>query len=147
MPKSTGQIEVLTAAENFLKVVKDVEKYPEFVSEMKKVEIHEQDDDGAKVSFYVEVSVGGMSIKTSYTLNYTYGDNEISWTLDNSENLTENRGSWKVEEVDEDECIAHYEAEIETNLPIPPEVQKMFADEELPKMLDTFRDRTEDLYD
>src|SRR5690606_12156617 len=100
-----------------------------------------------KAKFHVEVSVGGIEVKNEYTVVYTIGDNEVSWVLDSSPVLTKNEGSWKLREgEDEDETIADYEAELITSLPIPEEVQKMFADEQLPAMMEKFRDRAEALY-
>jgi len=54
-------------------------------------------------------------------------------------------GRWVLEEVDDGECKASYEAEVETNLAIPPEVQTLFIEESLPKLMGTFRDRAEDM--
>ena len=34
---------------------------------------------------------------------------------------------------------------METNLPIPPEVQALFVEESLPKLMERFRDKAEDL--
>lgn len=147
MPKSTGKVEVLCSKEHFIATIRDVTAYPEYVEEMKEVSIIEETDSGAKVSFLVEVNVGGMVIKTEYTLAYTYNDDGVSWDLVESPNLVKNAGSWKVEVVDDEECVAYYEAEIETNLPIPLEVQQMFAEQEMPKMLETFQERAEDTAD
>lgn len=149
MPKSSGKIEVLCASEDFLSVVTDFESYPEFIDEMKEVEVlsGSADEGKARVRFVVEVKVGGTPIRSEYTLDYVIGEDDVSWTLVSSENLTRNQGSWRLESVENDECIAHYEAELETNLPIPAEVQKMFADQEMPRMLSKFRDRAEELYD
>lgn len=149
MPKSSAQIEVLCAPEDFLSVLGDFESYPEFVDEMKEVELLSggADEGQARVRFVLELNVMGQAIKSEYTLDYTFGDDTLSWTLVESENLTRNEGQWRIEAVDNDECIAHYEATVETNLPIPPDVQKMVAEQEIPRMLETFRERAEELYD
>jgi len=147
MPRASTDIEVFCSAEDFLKVVKDVESYPEFLDEMKQVEVLDESDDGARVKFFVEVDVAGMAVKSEYTLDYTFDENEVSWELHESENLTKNEGKWEIEPIDEFECKAHYVADVETNLPIPAEVQKMFAEQELPKLAEAFQDRAEDLYD
>lgn len=144
MPVSKTQLEVFVSVDEFKDVVLDVESYPEFLPEVKRVEVSKKTDQALVATFWVEVDVGGFNVKSEYTLEYTIGDDEISWTLVASPDLTENRGSWSLEEGDdEDETIANYEAEIITSLPIPEPVQALFAEQELPKLMELFRDRAE----
>ena len=144
MPSSKTTLEVFVSLEEFKEVILDLESYPEFLPEVKKVEVLERSDDAIKATFWVAVDVGGVHVDSQYTVDYVIGDEEISWTLDSSPDLTENRGSWRLEEGDdEDETIAHYEAEIVTSLPIPEAVQLMFAEKELPKLMELFQDRAE----
>ena len=63
--------------------------------------------------------------------------------LESSPTLSKNEGVWKLEETKDGETKAYYESELVTTLPIPPEVQKIFADQEMPKMMQRFRDRAE----
>jgi ribosome-associated toxin RatA of RatAB toxin-antitoxin module len=144
MPVSKTIVESFVEPDEFRDVILDVERYPEFLDEVKRVEIVERGDNTLKATFWVEVNVGGMEIKSSYTLNYTIEDDTIHWTLDSSPDLTKNEGYWRLEESD-GETLAHYEAEILTSLPIPEEMQKMFADQELPAMMEKFRDRAESI--
>ena len=71
-------------------------------------------------------------------------DLEIRWELERSPSITTMSGCWSLQESD-GECIADYEAEVETNLAVPPEVQAMFVEESLPKLMEKFRDRAEEL--
>lgn len=145
MPKTSAQIEVFVSPEEFRDVVLDVEAYPEFLDEVQKVEVLERTDDSLTARFVVSVSFGGYDVKTEYTLKYdTSEDDVVSWVLVSSPDLTVNAGSWRLEEgEDEDETVAHYEAEIVSTLPIPMPVQEMFAKETLPELLEAFRDRAE----
>jgi len=144
MPKSSVSFETFASPDELREVILDMAKYPEFLPEVKKVVVHERSDTAAKVSFYVEVNVAGMEVKTEYTCAYTIGEREITWTLDSSPDLTQNDGSWKLEETEDGETIAHYESELVTSLPIPAELQKIFADQEMPKLMERFRDRVEE---
>ena len=110
---------------------------------MKRVDVKERSAEGATATFYVEVSVSGMEVKTEYTVRYTFGPKEILWQLVSSPTLTKNEGLWRIEETHDGETRAYYENEIVTSLPIPEEMQKIFADQELPRMMQRFRDRAE----
>ena len=94
-------------------------------------------------TLYVEVKVGGMEVKTEYTARYTISDKEVSWKLEHSPSLSKNEGRWRFEETKDGETKAHYDSEVVTTLPIPEELQKVFADQELPRMMQRFRDRAE----
>jgi ribosome-associated toxin RatA of RatAB toxin-antitoxin module len=143
MPKSSTSIESFVSPAEFREIVVALEKYPEFLPEVKRVDVKERSAEGATASFYVEVSVSGMEVKTEYTVHYTFGPSEIRWRLVASPTLTKNEGLWRIEETSDGETRAHYESELVTTLPIPEEMQKIFADQELPRMMQRFRDRAE----
>jgi ribosome-associated toxin RatA of RatAB toxin-antitoxin module len=143
MPKSSTTIESFVSPDEFRAVVIALEKYPEFLPEVKRVDVKERSASGATATFQVEVSVSGMEIKTEYTVRYTFGDGEVRWQLVSSPTLTKNEGLWRLQETDAGETRAYYENELVTSLPIPEEMQKIFADQELPRMMQRFRDRAE----
>lgn len=143
MPKSSTIIETFVSPEELRAVVVALEKYPQFLPEVKKVDVKERSDKALLATFNVEVKAAGMDIKTEYTVRYTLGKDEVSWTLVSSPTLTKNEGKWRFEETADGETKAYYEAEIETSLPIAPDLQKLFADQELPRMMQRFRDRAE----
>lgn len=143
MPKSSTNIESFVAPDEFREIVVAFEKYPEFLPEVKRVDVKERSAEGATATFFVEVSAGGMEVKTEYTVRYTFGPSEIHWKLLSSPTLTKNDGLWRIEETKDGETRAYYENELVTSLPIPEEVQKLFADQELPRMMERFRDRAE----
>jgi ribosome-associated toxin RatA of RatAB toxin-antitoxin module len=143
MPKSSTTVESFVSPEEFREVVLKVEDYPKFIPEVKKVVVLERTKTILRAQFFVEVTVGGMEIKTEYTCKYTLGDKEIRWVLESSPPLSKNEGKWLLEETSDGETRAYYESELITTLPIPEEIQKIFADQEMPKMMQRFRDRAE----
>ncbi|MCC7540531.1 MAG: SRPBCC family protein [Deltaproteobacteria bacterium] len=145
MPAVETSVESFVSPEDFREVILAVEKYPEFLKEVKRVQVHERSDTSMRATFWIELAFAGFEVKTEYTLRYTIGETEIAWELDGSPTVTKNRGRWRLEPgKDGDGTLARYEAEVETNAPIPPDVQAMFAKETLPKLVASFRDRAED---
>ena len=145
MPKTSAEIEVFVSPAEFRDVLANVAAYPEFLDEVSSVTISKQTDTALVACFTVAVSFGGYDVETRYTLAYDLSDPlSVRWTLVESPDLTINQGSWTLSTgEDEDECIATYESEIVSTLPIPLVVQEMFAKETLPDLLDAFRDRAE----
>jgi coenzyme Q-binding protein COQ10 len=143
MPKSSTSFETFVSPSELRAIVVDLEKYPEFLPEVKKVVVKEKSASALLASFTVEVKVSGLEIKTEYTVRYALSANEVTWTLVESPTLTKNEGKWRFEETADGETKAYYEAEVATSLPIAPELQKLVADQELPRMAQRFRDRAE----
>jgi ribosome-associated toxin RatA of RatAB toxin-antitoxin module len=143
MPKSSTSIESFVSPEEFRAIVLAFEDYPKFLPEVKRVEVRERDSAGAVATFHVEVKVGGMDVKTQFTVRYAFGEPEIRWQLVESPTLLKNEGVWRIEPTDGGETRAYYESELVTSLPIPEEMQRLFADQELPRTLQRFRDRAE----
>ena len=143
MPKSTTSFETFVSPDELRAVIVAVDKYPEFLPEVKRVEIKEKADSALVATFFVEVRFSGIDVKTEYTVRYQLAPRDISWALVSSPTLTKNEGRWHLEETADGETKAHYEAEIVTSLPIAPDLQKLFADQEMPKMMQRFRDRAE----
>lgn len=143
MPKTSTSLETFVSPDEFRELILDFASYPKFLPEVKHVDVKDKDARGATVTFYVEVKVGGAEIKTEYTARYSFSDREIRWQLVSSPTLTKNEGFWRLEETKDGETKAYYESELVTTLSIPEEMQKLFADQELPKMMQRFRDRAE----
>src|SRR6476659_5641852 len=103
MPKSSTTVESFVSPEEFREIVIAVDKYPEFLPEVKRVEIKERNADSLVAKFFVEVKVAGSEVKTEYTVRYELGTNEVSWSLLESPTLTKNEGRWKLEETSDGE--------------------------------------------
>lgn len=143
MPKSSTRFESFVSPDELRAVIVAVEKYPEFLPEVKRVDVTSRSPDALQATFFVEVKVAGVEVKTQYTVRYTLGARDISWTLLESPTLTKNEGKWHLEETADGETKVSYEATLETSLAIAPELQQVFADQELPRMMQRFRDRAE----
>lgn len=145
MPIAKSTLETFVSPDELKEVILDFEKYSEFLPEVERVEVLERGDDTFKCKFNVHVAFAGVDVRTEYVVNYTAAGNDISWELESSPSLTKNVGGWKLEETEDGETKAHYHAEIETNLAVSPEIQTLFIEEGLPKLMERFRDRAEDL--
>ena len=147
MPISETTIESFVSPSEFLDVVLDVKQYPRFLPEVKEVEVISSSDHAMRARFGVAVSFAGLDVKTEYTVDYVIdrGAHTVRWSLHASPDLTVNEGEWRLEETADGETLAHYRAEIVTSLPIAAEIQKAFADSQLPELMQKFQDRAESM--
>jgi ribosome-associated toxin RatA of RatAB toxin-antitoxin module len=143
MTISQTSIESFVSPGEFRDVVLAVEKYPEFLPEVKRVVVLSRGPNAMRATFDVALAFAGFDVKTSYTLDYDIGESRVAWKLAESPDLSKNEGEWRLEATRDGETLAHYRAELVTSLPIPEEVQKAFAEQQLPKLMEQFRDRAE----
>jgi ribosome-associated toxin RatA of RatAB toxin-antitoxin module len=100
-------------------VVTDVERYPEWVGDLKAVEVLERDEeDRAKVVAFRAAAFGRS---TSYTLEYDYSGapGEISWIQRSGDLTTRLDGSYQFEPAGDGETEVTYRLTVELRVPIP----------------------------
>lgn len=119
-----------------------VDRYVEFLPEVQRSEIVERHDDGVTASFGMRFSFAGVTLSTSYVLRYTFLPDGMRWALVSSPQFHQSTGHWRLEDVD-GQTVAYFEGEVALHSPVSPEILKIFAEEQLPRMMKRFRDRAE----
>jgi len=78
-----------------MKVIADLEAYPEWTGSVRSVEVLERDDNGRprQARFVLDAGV----VKDTYTLAYNWRDDEsVSWSLVEAQMLTAMEGSYRL---------------------------------------------------
>jgi uncharacterized membrane protein len=110
-------IDVQATAEQIFEVATDFEAYPEWNSNIKRVEIKEADEEGRATRVFYEVDA---KVKTvTYTLEYDYSNapESFSWDLVDG-SVKELSGSYSFDEFD-DVTEVQYETRIDPGFPLP----------------------------
>ena len=113
----SDSIDIAAPAEEIFAVATDLEKYPEWNANIKKVEVKESDGDGRPTTVWMQVDA---KIKTvSYTLAYDYSGapDSFSWDLVEGD-VKELSGSYEFDEFD-DVTEVRYETTIDPGFPMP----------------------------
>jgi uncharacterized membrane protein len=113
----SDSIDISASAEEIFEVATDLEKYPEWNANIKKVEVQESDDDGRPTRVWMQVDA---KIKTvSYTLAYDYSDapDSFSWNLIEGD-VKDLSGSYEFDEFD-DVTEVRYATSIDPGFPVP----------------------------
>ena len=100
MADSTIQnIEIDATPQQCFDVAAGLEAYPEWATEVKRVEVHESDAEGRPVR--VELTIDAMIKQITTTFVYSYdAPNSMSWTAEPNSDIKELEGSYKFNEVD-----------------------------------------------
>lgn len=117
--QATERTTVKAAPERCLAVVLDFERYPEWVADIKHVEVLERDAEGRgqKVAF----RAAAMGRSTSYTLAYDYSKlpAEVSWVLEKGDITRRLDGTYIFEEAADGITDVTYHLAVELVVPLP----------------------------
>jgi ribosome-associated toxin RatA of RatAB toxin-antitoxin module len=117
--QATERITVSAGPEQCYAVAGDIERYPDWVAEIKEVTVDERDDEGRPSLVSFRVAAFGRS--TSYTLAYDYSQapKVLAWRLTRGDITTRLDGSYQFEVAGEDQTEVTYHLEVEFRVPIP----------------------------
>lgn len=113
----SDNIDVNASAQEVFAVATDFEAYPEWNSNIKKVEIKETDTEGRPTKVWMQVDAKVKTI--TYTLAYDYSEapEAFSWNLVEGD-VKALSGSYRFDEFD-DVTEVQYETSIDPGFPIP----------------------------
>jgi len=128
-----------TPVEKVFAVIKDYERYPEFLPEVKSTRISNRQGDEVDVQYEVDVLK-----KIRYTLRLKEEPpSRISWTFVEGELMRDNRGHWLLEDLGGGKTRATYNIEMKLGPLVPKSIVNVLVDSSLPKMLEAFKKRAE----
>lgn len=142
MPQATLSIEVDVSPEKLFDVIVDFDSYASFLSALGLQEsrvLNKTDD-----TIEVESIVKKMGFSDRYTLKYKLErPNAISWTFVKGKLTKDNKGSWKLKELEGGRTKATYSLEASFGWMVPKALVTKGIEMELPKLLDAFKKRAE----
>ena len=117
--QTTERMVISGSPERCFAVVSDVERYPEWVGDLKAVEVLERDEAGHAVAVAFRAAAFGRS--TSYTLEYDYSNapEEISWVQRNGDLTSRLDGAYRFAPSGEGETEVTYRLAVDLRVPIP----------------------------
>ena len=139
MPGATRAVVINTPVEKVFAVIKDYERYPEFLPEVKSTRLSNRRGDEVDVLYEVDVLK-----RIRYTLRLKEEPpNRISWTFVEGEVMRDNRGHWLLEDLGGGKTRATYNIEMKLGPLVPKSIVNVLVDSSLPKMLEAFKKRAE----
>lgn len=90
----TEDISIAAEPSAVMAVITDVGAYPEWQDEIKTVDVLETDDSARPLR--ARMSVDAKVFTATYTLAYSYTDDGVAWELEESDQLDELTGSYRL---------------------------------------------------
>lgn len=130
------------SAQQIFDVVQDFEKYSDFLKEVKKSKIVEDLSPNKKI---VELSVS-MIKDFSYQILVTLEEpKSVKWVFHSGDVFKSNSGSWDLKPISETQTQVTYEVEADFKIFVPSMIAKQMIAVSLPKMMQTYKDRIQEL--
>jgi ribosome-associated toxin RatA of RatAB toxin-antitoxin module len=114
----TSTIDVEASAEELFAIVTDVEAFPEWLTDIKEVEVLGHDDDGFPTASTMRVDVTIKEV--TYTLDYEYEyPVRVAWTSRPGGDVKSIEGSYEFEEDEDGTTTVTYSLAMDPGFPVP----------------------------
>ncbi|WP_055556232.1 SRPBCC family protein [Streptomyces sp. NBRC 110028] len=91
---TSSSITIEAAPADVMEVIADFDRYPEWSGEVKEADVLTKDEQGRGEQVRMVLDAG--AIKDDYTLQYTWGGDQVSWSLLKSQMLRTLDGSYRL---------------------------------------------------
>jgi ribosome-associated toxin RatA of RatAB toxin-antitoxin module len=119
-------------------VVWDFKRYPEFLKEVRSIDVKEIQENECEVTFEID-----LIKRVKYTLRMKRKENSVEWTFVRGDMMKDNRGSWEVQDAGDGKTRVIYQVDIKFGLLVPGSVVDMLTKVNLPQMLNAFKSYAE----
>ncbi len=101
------------------KALFDLDKYPEWSTQIKSAEALARDDQGRITKVKMSIDAGMMKDRLTLDYDWSQAPNKLSFSLDEADLLTGMDGIYTIKSIDEDTTEVSYELEVSLSMPIP----------------------------
>jgi hypothetical protein len=101
------------------KALFDLDKYPEWSTQIKSAEALARDDQGRISKVKMSIDAGMMKDRLTLDYDWSQAPNKLSFSLDEADLLTGMDGIYTITSVDEDTTEVSYELEVSLSMPVP----------------------------
>ena len=115
--KSTISIDAPIA--DVQKALFELDKYPEWSSQIKSSEALAHDDQGRITKVKMSIDAGMMKDRLTLDYDWSKAPDSLSFSLDEADLLTGMDGVYTIKAIDEDTTEVTYELEVALSMPVP----------------------------
>ncbi len=101
------------------KALFDLDKYPEWSTQIKSAEALARDDQGRITKVKMSIDAGMMKDRLTLDYDWSQAPNKLSFSLDEADLLTGMDGTYTITSVDEGTTEVSYELEVSLSMPVP----------------------------
>jgi ribosome-associated toxin RatA of RatAB toxin-antitoxin module len=132
---------IAASVETVFEIIIDLEAYPNWVEGMLEAEVLEEDENDRplRARFRIDARIAEIS----YTLEYSYDDPNLSWTLIEGEMVNQLDGAYELTDLGDEGTKVRYSLEADVDMPVPGFLKKRAAKHILDQGLRGLKQRAE----
>lgn len=119
--------------EKFYEAIIDYKEYPNFVTGVSSIEVLEQDDQGARVQYFIN-----LIKEFSYIVKLDHiKPTKVSWTLESGDLFKSIEGSWELKELAPEKTEVTYTVAVDFKMFAPKMVVNKLVSKNLPEVMES----------
>jgi len=116
---SKSVITIEAPIEQVQKTLFELDKYPEWSTQIKSSEALDRDDQGRVTKVKMSIDAGMMKDRLTLDYDWSQAPSKLSFSLEDADLLTGMDGIYTITSIDEDTTEVTYELEVSLSMPIP----------------------------
>ena len=116
---SKSVITIDAPIEQVQKALFELDKYPEWSTQIKSSEALDRDDQGRVTKVKMSIDAGMMKDRLTLDYDWSQAPSKLSFSMEDADLLTSMDGIYTISSIDEDTTEVTYELEVSLSMPIP----------------------------
>jgi len=116
---SKSVITIEAPIEQVQKTLFELDKYPEWSTQIKSSEALDRDDQGRVTKVKMSIDAGMMKDRLTLDYDWSQAPSKLSFSMEEADLLTSMDGIYTITSIDEDATEVTYELEVSLSMPIP----------------------------
>ena len=116
---SKSVITIDAPIEQVQKTLFELDKYPEWSTQIKSSEALDRDDQGRVTKVKMSIDAGMMKDRLTLDYDWSQAPSKLSFSMEEADLLTSMDGIYTITSIDEDTTEVTYELEVSLSMPIP----------------------------
>lgn len=116
---SKSVITIEAPIEQVQKTLFELDKYPEWSTQIKSSEPLDRDDQGRITKVKMSIDAGMMKDRLTLDYDWSQAPSKLSFSMEDADLLTSMDGIYTITSIDEDTTEVTYELEVSLSMPIP----------------------------
>ncbi len=116
---SKSVITIEAPIEQVQKTLFELDKYPEWSTQIKSSEALHRDDQGRVTKVKMSIDAGMMKDRLTLDYDWSQAPSKLSFSMEEADLLTSMDGIYTITSIDEDTTEVTYELEVSLSMPIP----------------------------
>ena len=122
---SKSVITIEAPIEQVQKTLFELDKYPEWSTQIKSSEALDRDDQGRVTKVKMSIDAGMMKDRLTLDYDWSQAPSKLSFSMEDADLLTSMDGIYTITSIDEDTTEVTYELEVSLSMPIPAMIEKL----------------------